>query len=311
MTKVNMQQKTHKFHFIKWLWNRALFFLLLIVVIRSESLPAQIMTVRDLLAIPPTPADYKICYGNYPYQFGELRLPEGAGPHPVLIIIHGGCWLAEYDLQHISPLATELTKAGFATWSLEYRRLGNEGGGWPGTFQDVALGADFIKEIAKKHPLDLKRIIALGHSAGGHLVLWLAARPRLPKESLLYKSDPLALQGVISLAGIADLSRPEFQVVCGNVVPELMGGKPSDFPERYAQGSPRELLPLHVPQILIQGAKDPTVSLSSAEDYYATAKASGDKVRLVVIQEAGHFELVIPFTSAWPEVRKAVLSLVE
>jgi len=280
------------------------FFLFLITLVF-----AQHMTVEDLLANPPTPADHVIPYGHDPLQFGQLRLPEGGGLYPVIIVIHGGCWLAEYDLQHISPLATALTKEGFATWSLEYRRIGNEGGGWPNTFLDVAHGADYLRELAKKYPLDLDRVITLGHSAGGHLALWLAARHKLPNDSQLYSNNPLSVHGVVSLAGVGDLSLLEYQAICGRVVPKLMGGNPSDVPERYAHGSPIELLPLDIPQILIQGAGDQTVSLTSAQAYHETALKNGENVQLVVIQEADHFEVVVPTTSSYPEVRKAVLAL--
>jgi len=272
---------------------------------------AQHMTVKDLTAIPPTPADHVIPYGKDPLQFGQLRLPEGGGLHPVIIVIHGGCWLAEYDLQHISPLATALTKEGFATWSLEYRRVGNEGGGWPNTFLDVAHGADYLRKLTKKYPLDLNRVITLGHSAGGHLALWLAARHKLPSDSPLHLDSFIPIHGVVSLAGVGDLSLPEYQAICGRVVQTLLGGNPSEVPERYAHGSPIELLPLDVPQILIQGAGDPTVSLTSAQSYYDEARKRGDKTQLVVIQEAGHFEVVVPSTSSYSEVRKAVLALIK
>ncbi|MBN1224196.1 MAG: alpha/beta hydrolase [Candidatus Aminicenantes bacterium] len=267
------------------------------------------MTVEDLLAVPPTPADHVIDYGEDPLQFGQLRLPEGNGLFPVIIVVHGGCWLAQYDLQHISPLATALTREGFATWSLEYRRVGNKGGGWPETFRDVAQGVDHLRELAKEFPLDLNRVIAIGHSAGGHLALWLASRPRLPEKSPLYAVDPLSVHGVVSLAGVGDLRRPEYQEICGGVILKLMGGAPSQVPERYAQGSPIELLPLHVPQILIQGALDQTVSPASAQAYHEAARKSGDKTQLIVIREAGHFEVVVPTTSSYPKVRDAVLSL--
>ena len=308
-----MKRKDYSSGLMKKLVNRhhclGLSFWVLLAFFLGKSAFAQYMTVKDLLAIPPTPADYTIAYGKDPNQFGQLRLPKGNGPHPVVIVIHGGCWLAEYDLQHISPLATALTRLGLATWSLEYRRVGNNGGGWPATFQDIAQGADYLRELAKKFPLDLRKTIALGHSAGGHFALWLAARSKLPVASPLYTENPLPLRGVISLAGVGDLSRPEYQEICGRVVQKLMGGKPSQVPERYAQGSPIELLPLKVPQILIQGAQDPTVSLESAQAYWAAARKSGDEVKLLVIQKAAHFELVVPTTAAWPEVKKAVKSL--
>jgi acetyl esterase/lipase len=271
---------------------------------------AQQMTVKDLLDVPPTPTDYRIVYDADPHQFGQLRLPKGEGLFPVVIVIHGGCWLSQYDLHHISPLASEITKMGYATWSLEYRRIGNEGGGWPGTFLDVANGTDHLRELAQEFPLNLNRVIVIGHSAGGHLALWLAARNRLPSKGLLYKENPLPIGGVIALAAVGDLGRPDLQEICGGVIPKLMGGTPDDFPNRYAQGSPLELLPFGVPQILIQGAQDPIVPMESVREYYEAVKKSGDKVELVLLQEAGHFEVVMPTTFAWPEVRKAIEALI-
>lgn len=269
----------------------------------------QVMTVQDLLKLEPVPADFTISYGEDPFQFGQLRLPDSAGPHPVIILIHGGCWLAEYDLYHISPMAGELTRAGYATWSLEYRRIGNAGGGWPGTFTDVAAGADFLRDLAEKYPLDLNKTLAVGHSAGGHLALWLAARAKLPRDSILYNANPLIIKGVISLAGVGDLSRTEYQEICGQAVQKLMGGNPTDFPLRYAHGSPIEMLPLKVSQIFIQGDLDSLISVDSARDYIAAATKHGEYAELKVVKNIGHFEVIVPSSIAWPEVLKAVRSL--
>ncbi len=268
-----------------------------------------LLTVKDLLALPPSRADITIRYGKDPNQFGELRLPAGKGPHPVVIVIHGGCWLAEYDLRQIGPLAAHITRLGYATWSLEYRRVGNPGGGWPGTFTDIADGIDFLRDLAPTHDLDLQRVIAIGHSAGGHLALWAAARSKLPEDSALYRVDTLSLQGVIALAGVGDLTDLETQKGCGQASQSLMGGAPSEFPERYAQGSPQQLLPFQVPQILIHGRQDPIIALTASQNFYARARASGDPCRLVVLPNAGHFEPVIPSSSAGENVREAIQSL--
>ncbi|MFZ5785353.1 MAG: alpha/beta hydrolase family protein, partial [Acidobacteriota bacterium] len=121
------------------------------------------MNAKDLLALPRPPADLRVRYGEAPQHFGDLRLPAGRGPHPVVLLIHGGCWLAEYDLEHLSSLAAAFTSAGFATWSVEYRRLGDDGGGWPGTFEDAARAADALRALAADHPLDLSGVVAVGH----------------------------------------------------------------------------------------------------------------------------------------------------
>jgi hypothetical protein len=178
------------------------FGVLLVVVAAAFGRPAgeemKVMTASDALNLPRPVPDRRLAYGGGPLQFGELRLPDGDGPHPVAIVIHGGCWLAEYDLGYMSGLADALTDAGIATWSIEYRRVGDDGGGWPGTFQDVADAADFLVEIAPGCNLDLDRVAAVGHSAGGHLALWLAGRKGLSGGDPLRGEAPLPLHGVVA-----------------------------------------------------------------------------------------------------------------
>ncbi len=268
--------------------------------------PSQLMTVKDLIALKQTEADFMLPYGEDSSQFGQLRLPEGTGPFPVAVIIHGGCWQAAYGLHHISPLASAITELGFATWSMEYRRIGNPGGGWPGTFLDVADGVDHLRSLAVEHDLDLDRITLIGHSAGGHLALWAAARNKLREDSPLFRTAPLPIQGVVSLAGVGDLSRLEYQQGCGDAVLKLMGGTQEEVPLRYAHGSPIELLPFGVPQILIQGAKDPIISSQGAQAYQEAAQQKGDTCRLVLLEDAGHFELVIPTSSAWDTIEEVL-----
>jgi len=193
-------------------------------------------------------------------KFGELRVPSTKGPYPLAIVIHGGCWVAKLPaldpnavaMDNMRPMATALNDAGIATWNIEYRRLGNQGGGWPGTFRDVATAADFIRTIATERQLDLTRVISIGHSAGAHFALWLAARPKLSKNSEVYASDPLHVTGVVSLDGPADLKAtiPLQQPVCGSpVITDLIGGSPEERPDRYRDASPIEQLPLGVPQV--------------------------------------------------------------
>ena len=268
-----------------------------------------LMTGKDLLALPQPPADRTIAYGPAPQQVAELRLPKGPGPHPVVVLVHGGCWQAPWGFDHVRGLAAALAAEGWATWSLEYRRLGDPGGGWPGTFEDVAHGADHLREVARERPLDLDRVVALGHSAGGQLALWLAARPRLPQSSPLRAAKPLPLRGVVSLAGITDLRAGAASGVCGDAIPQLLGGAPQDRAERLGQSSPIALVPLGVPVRLVCGARDPIVPIDQARSYEAAAKAAGDSVALEVVDSAGHFELVNPSSSAWSAVRDAVRAL--
>jgi len=267
------------------------------------------MTSGDLGRLTAPLPDARIPYGDGAFRFGELRLPDGPGPFPVAIVIHGGCWLAEYDLAHIAKLAEALTTQGLAVWVPEYRRVGDPGGGWPGTFEDVAAGADYLRALAQDHPLDLGRVLAVGHSAGGQLALWLAARARLGPDSPLRGPEPLRLRGVLGLAAAADLAFLYEQQVCGHVVEGLMGGSPAEFPERYAIASPVERVPLDVPQILLNGRYD-TRWAPVALRYFEAARAAGAPVRLIEAPESGHFEMIDPDSSTWPLVRDAVLELV-
>ena len=268
-----------------------------------------LMTGRDLAALPQPPADHTIAYGPAPQQVAELRLPKGYPPHPVVLVIHGGCWQVPWAFDQVRALAAALTAEGFATWSLEYRRIGDPGGGWPGTLEDVARGADHLREVAKAHPLDLGRVVVLGHSAGGHLALWLAARHRLPMDSPLRGEPPLPVRGVVTLAGITDLRAGAAGRVCGEAIPQLLGGRPEAWAVRLGQASPIELIPLGVPQRLLVGARDAIVPAEQARAYAAAATAAGDAVEVRVLEGAGHFEPVDPGSSAYPAVRDAVRAL--
>ena len=279
----------------------------------SVALQAQDRTPLDLLKLPVAPGARRIAYGSDPLQFGELRVPEGKGPHPVVVIVHGGCWLAKIGnlderavaLDLLRPLASALTEQGVATWNLEYRRLGNAGGGWPGTFADVARGADDLRKIAHENRLDLHRVLAMGHSAGGHLAMWLAARTKLPMSSELYVKDPLRLTGVIDLDGPADLKAtlPMQQRVCGGaVITRLVGGTPEEQPQRYRETSPIEMLPLGVRQEFFAGR----MFAAQAPPYEAAARSAGDAVHTTVLAEAGHFVFVDPGSAVWPQVIRSV-----
>lgn len=275
----------------------------------TQSSVAQNLTFEDIQKLPSPAGAQRIAYGSDPSQFGELRLPLGKGPYPVVVVIHGGCWFSEYDLTHLESLNARLTSLGVATWSLEYRRIGNPGGGWPGTFIDVASGTDHLRKLARSYPLDLKRVIAIGHSAGGQLALWLAARGRLPNDSPLYTKNPLRLTGVVSLAGITDLRR--YRPNCGDAVTKLLGGSPEAVPDRYQQTSPRDMLPLRVEQRLIQGTLDKIVPAAFSKDYDVAARRSGDSVQLAILPNAGHFDVIAPQSSAWPSIESAVRSLLK
>jgi len=257
----------------------------------------------------PQPApDAVIAYGEAARQFGELRLPDGDGPFPVAVVIHGGCWLADYDQGYMAAFSEALTGLGLATWTIGYRRVGEPGGGWPGTFLDAGRAADYVRVLAERFPLRTGHVIAVGHSAGGQLALWLAARNRVPASSPVHTTDPLPVHGVVALAAAADLAYLSERGECGDAATRLMGGTPDEHPARYAAGSPRLLVPLETPQILVNGALDARWS-APANRYYRAAQSAGDPVRRIVAPHAGHFELVMPDSGAWPLVHGAVRDL--
>ena len=266
-----------------------------------------ILTVDDINNLA-TPADYRISYGDGALQFGEIRLPEGEGPYPVAIVIHGGCWLSQYDIAHIGSLASALTELGIATWSLEYRRVGDAQAAWPATFEDVARGADHLRALAADYHLDLDRVIAIGHSAGGHLALWLAGRSGIADTSEIYTSDPIGILGVLALAPAPDLAYLHAQKVCDHVIDRLMGGSPAALPERYAAASPPEMVPLRTRQIILTGAHDARW-LPVGMRYVEAARKAGDDVEHVMAPDSGHFEVISPTTSTWELVRAATVSL--
>lgn len=257
----------------------------------------------DYLALPPGQPHLRAAYGPHPDQFGELYLPEGAGPHPAVVLIHGGCWRAQYGLAPLGPLCEALRGAGYAVWSLEYRRLGG-GGGWPTTLADIAAGADALRRLGA--PVDLGRVVAAGHSAGGHLALWLAARPRLPSASELWDADPLPITGVLALAALGDLAEAARRSLCGTAVVELLSGAPHERSERYALASPAELLPLGVPHSHIVGAHDAIVPPDYLAAFVARARETGDDATLTVLPAAAHFEVVVPAAPALGAVLAAL-----
>ncbi len=266
---------------------------------------------RDILELEPPAADARLPYGPDPNQFGDLRRPGGAGPHPVLVVMHGGFWRARYSLDHIGHLCADLTARGIATWSLEYRRLGNLGGGWPGTFQDVAAGVDALQLMAESWDLDLGRVASIGHSAGGHLALWLAARHRIPNAESAFTPASTPLRGAVSLAGVVDLRRAWELGLSDGVVEEFLGGAPARHSDRYRAASPIELLPLGVPQALVHGTADANVPFEISERYHARAIEAGDDVRLLTLPGSDHFAVIDPRVQPWPSIVDAVLPLLE
>ena len=281
----------------------------------AADVTGRVMTARDLLAMPHDAPDARVTYGEDSSQYGELRVPPGPGPHPVVVLIHGGCWREFSAVGSIGPMADAFKAEGVVSWSVEYRRLHQPGGGWPGTYLDVGRAVDHLRSLDGPYNLDLSRVIVVGHSAGGHLAMWVAARPRLPASTPLYVADPLPIRGVVDLSGTPDMSSNALSALpgaCGeDVVFAMLGGTPADVPERYAQTSAIRMLPLGLPQALIWGARDDQVPLAIAERYTRAARRAGDRVRLMVDSTAGHFETASPNSRLWAAVRSAALSLLD
>jgi acetyl esterase/lipase len=230
-------------------------------------------------------------YGEGAAQEGDLDLPPGPRP-PVVCLLHGGFWRMPYGRDQLAPLAEALVRRGFATWNLGYRRLGAPGGGWPGTLQDVAAGIDHLAALAERTPLDLARVFVVGHSAGGHLALWAAARTR--SDASVFAAPRVRPRAAAGLAPIADLAAA-FRLGCGgSAVAALLGGSPTSHPERYRAASPLELLPLGLPQLVVHGLDDDAVPAVHSRAYARAARAAGDPIELVELRGAGHMDLVDP-----------------
>lgn len=274
----------------------------------SEAFAADTISFSDLLARPRATADAKIAYGPGQQQFGELWLPKGQGPFPVLVLIHGGCWQADLPgTELMDYLAADLRDRGYAVWNLEYRRIGHSGGAWPGTFADVATGLDHLRSIAGSRALDLSRVVLVGHSAGGHLVSWAAGRPGLPKSSPLRSVDPLPVSGVVSLAGINDLEafRATGPDRCGGpqTIDDLVSAATRPAQDVYADTSPARLPAPAAPVVVVSGELDPIVPPDFGPPFAARWSSSE-----LTIRGAGHFELIDPTSRAW---RDEIVPLIE
>jgi acetyl esterase/lipase len=249
----------------------------------------------------------RIAYGTSPQQYGELTRPAGGVGSPVVVVIHGGFWQSDYDLSLMVPVCEALAREGYATWNIEYRRVGDAGGGWPGTFLDVGAATDHLRTVAPQTSLDLRKVVTLGHSAGGQLALWVAGR-RWIREGELQTRRPIKLRGAIALAGIVELGHA-YELGMAPVG-RLMGGSPLDVPQRYATGDPAALLPLGVPQVLVHGSADAIVPVALSAGYQREATSRGDEARLVELPGTGHFELINPTAPAWGSVRDSLRPLV-
>lgn len=246
---------------------------------------------------PPAP-DLRLTYGSDLNQFIDVRLPAGAGPHPVVFFIHGGYWRAKYDLTHAGHLCAALAKVGIAAWNVEYRRVGNPGGGWPGTFEDVRAAYQFLRNHTDaRQKLDLKRVCVAGHSAGGQLAMCLAAHET-------------SITRVFSLAGVLDLRHAWELHLSNDAVAGFLGGSPADVPEHYREASPMELAIPHAVQKLVHGTKDDSVPYEISQRYIEAKKKSGEDVELLTLPDVDHFQIIDPGSKVWSKVEMIFQQLV-
>jgi acetyl esterase/lipase len=256
-------------------------------------------TLRALLDLRRPPR--REAYGDHRSQRAELHLPDGPGPYPVVVVLHGGFWRARRSLRYMRPICADLARNGWAAWNVEYRRVGrSDGGGWPATFADVGAGIDHLATLDAR--LDLNRVAALGHSAGGHLALWGAARPSLPDGAPGAAPRVRITAGVAGLAAASDLEATPDLYAPGGAVLDLMGCTPTSAPDdRYALANPIRRLPLGVPVLLIHGDADETVPPRRSRDFAAAARAAGDQVTLIEPSGKGHRTAIDPRGAAFGE----------
>jgi acetyl esterase/lipase len=240
-------------------------------------------------------------YGGDPAQFGELWLPDGQS-FGTVVVIHGGFWRARYDLSLGRPLAADLAERGYVAWNLEYRRAG-AGGGWPATFEDVAAGVDLLATL----PVDTERVVAVGHSAGGHLAAWAAGRGKLPAGAP-GASPKVHVTGVVAQAGVLALADCARERVGGTAAADLMGGGPDELPQEYRLADPIAAVPVPAPVVCLHSRADQAVPYSYSERYVAAATAAGGRARLVELS-GDHFTLIDPASADWAAAVAALSAL--
>lgn len=249
-----------------------------------------------MLTRPAPPPDVTLRYGEHPDQVADLRLPPAATvPAPLLVVIHGGFWRAEYDRTHTGPLAADLAARGWAVAQLEYRRSGQPGGGWPGTFADVAAGLSLVPALAAEAAaVAAAPPLLVGHSAGGHLALWWAGVARV--------------RGVLALAPVCDLAAAHRRDLDGGAVAALLGGAPAEVPHRYAYAEPDPAPDLAV--TVLHGTEDRQVPVTMSREFAGRRRVPGRAraggVELVELPGVEHFALIDPASAAWPAVVRAL-----
>jgi acetyl esterase/lipase len=267
------------------------------------------MKLADYMALNGPAPTAKFAYGTAPSQYAELFLPAGQGPFPVAVLVHGGCWTKEFGgITQLRSMAGALAARGIASWNVEYRRVDETGGGYPGTYQDMNAAMATLGQTARSYPLDLERLVAVGHSAGGQLVQWLGARPRIPASSPLFRAGTVPVRQVISLGGLADLRREKdvIKSSCERDIVELTGVASKGRPDVFSDTNAGDLMPNGSRTVLITGELDTISPPRVAHDFAARARAAGDQAEVVILPGASHYDEVAPTSPSWPLVLEQI-----
>ena len=279
-------------------------------VLAAAALAAPV-SLQTFVAQPHPAPDAEISYGAMPAQGIDVYLPKTKGPYPVVILIHGGCWMkSTAGREQLRLLGSELANRGMAVWSIGYRRVDEDGGAYPGIFHDVAKAIDLLPAKAANYNLDTSRVVAVGHSAGAHLALWAASRGQLPRASPVYVPDPFRVRTVIGLGGLGDIQRAtEVPAVCGpTIIPALIGQPSAARPDVYSDTSPSKMLPNGSRIVMITGADDQVTPPVYAQTYVDEVKAAGGTAELVIVPDAAHFDVVTASTPAWRLVSERIVA---
>jgi acetyl esterase/lipase len=269
------------------------------------------VTIQTFIAQARPAPDASLSYGAAPTQGVDVYLPKGEGPHPVVLLIHGGCWMkGTAGREQLRVLGAALANRGVAVWSIGYRRVDEEGGAYPGIFQDVAKAIDLIPANAAKYQLDTSRVVAVGHSAGAHLAIWAASRGKLAPTSPAYVANHFPIRQVVALGGLGDIERATGVAgVCGpTIVPALLGQPSASRPDVYSDTSPVKMVPNGAKIVMVTGAEDKITPPAYAQTYVDAVKAAGGTAEAVILPDAAHWDVVTIGTPAWKVVSERIFA---
>jgi acetyl esterase/lipase len=281
------------------------------VTLHAVAAPMPLSAYLALEGPAPT-ATY--AYGPAPSQYAELFIPAGTGPFPVAVLVHGGCWTKQFGgITQLRNMAGALRARGIAVWNVEYRRVDETGGGYPGTYQDINAALDLLAARAPASSLDLQRIVAVGHSAGGQLVQWIAGRDRIAASSPLYQARPLSVRSVVSLGGLADLRSEQALIKssCERDMVDLTGLPSATRPDVFSDANAAELMPNGSHTVLVTGELDTVSPPRVAHDYAARALKAGDRAEVVILPGASHYDEVAATSAAWPTVLQVIETVLQ